>query len=40
MNGQAYYVDMIDRAENVVREMYTIENNANQIIEIYKKITR
>ena len=40
MNGQAYYADMIDRAEKVVREMYTIENNANQIIEIYKKITR
>lgn len=39
-NGQAYYADMIDRAEKVVREMYTIENNANQIIEIYKKITR
>lgn len=40
MKGQAYYADMIDRAEKVVREMYTIEKNVNQIIEIYKQVTR
>lgn len=39
-NGQAYYADMIDRAEKVVREMYSIEQNANQIIKIYKKIAK
>ena len=39
-NGQLYYADMIDRAEKVVREMYSIENNANQIIEIYKQVTK
>ena len=39
-NGQDYYTDMIDRAEKVVREMYTIENNVNQIIEIYKKVVK
>lgn len=39
-NGQLYYADMINRAEKVVRAMYTIENNVNQIIEIYKHVTK
>lgn len=37
-NGQDYYLDMIDRAEKLVRDLYTIENNVNEIVKIYKKI--
>lgn len=36
-NGQSFYGDMIDRAQKVVRNMYTIENNVNQILDIYNQ---
>lgn len=38
-NGQAYYSEMILRANATVRKFYTTENNANQIGQIYKSIT-
>lgn len=35
-NGQSYYSDMISSAYFVVRNLYTIEQNADQIEKIYK----
>lgn len=37
-NGQASYLEMIERADKTVRGLYTIENNASNILALYKKI--
>lgn len=39
-NGQSYYSDMISSAYMVVRNLYTIEHNADQIETIYKEIKK
>ena len=39
-NGQSYYSDMISSAYMVVRNLYTIEHNAEQIEKIYREIKK
>jgi glycosyltransferase involved in cell wall biosynthesis len=39
-NGQVYYRDMIERAQDVVMKNYTAEKNAEQIFEIYNKVIK
>ena len=39
-NGQIYYSDMISSAYMVVRNLYTIEHNADQIEKVYKEIKK
>jgi len=39
-NGQESYTAMIGAAQRVVRQLYTIEGNVDQIEQIYKEITK
>lgn len=37
-HGQEHYKEMVDAAERVVRQIYTIENNTKMILEIYNNL--
>ena len=39
-NGQLYYNKMIASAEDVVRSIYTIENNVQEIEKLYSNVLK
>lgn len=38
--GEQHWKEMINSAESVVKDLYTVENNTKQIIDIYKKLRK